>query len=683
MAVSLAPAPVTNLPAGLTRFVGRRHELTKAKRLLSTTRLLTLTGPGGVGKTRLALQLAAEVQRAFPDGVWLVELAELTEPALLGHTVAEALGLREQSGHWRLATLTDHLTGRHLLLILDNCEHLVDACAVLVDQLLRTCPQLHMLATSRQPLSITGEHILPVPPLPVPDSDQLPPPEALARYDAVTLFLDRATSAVPSFRLTADNHAAVARLCQALEGIPLALELAAVRLRALSASQILDRLTDRYALLSAGSRSAPSRQQTLRACIDWSFELCSPAERMLWARLAVFAGGFELDAAEGICSDDQLPREAVFDLVAALVDKSILIREERDAHIRYRLLETIRQYGQEKLREGGELATWRRRHRDWYAELVARPPGMCFGVWLGSFRRRWIRAGGAAWALSARWAGRCSSGGWCVLSAGGVSAADGRSGGPGARRSGQGRVAAGMFLRPLALPVSRRGACRVECRGAVAGHPKVLPGRPGPAARLIHVRGLPPPGMQVADRWRCAGGASPARSAGAGQLPCPDGDHCEPEAVHGDCHQHERCSDRAAPDLVVAEERARGVREPGRVLQRPDEGNPGSHGYRPGGREGGAAAGVQPARPQVSLHAGGGGGQRPEPAAGGCGHEVEVDVVAVGRRPGQVHGGGDGNADGGRKPRAPGEPAPPVLREQDIGHDCRTDEDRLLHCHSR
>jgi len=268
MAVSLAPAPVTNLPAGLTRFVGRRHELTEAKRLLSTTRLLTLTGPGGVGKTRLALQLAAEVQRAFPDGVWLVELAELTEPALLGHTVAEALGLREQSGHWRLATLTDHLTGRHLLLILDNCEHLVDACAVLVDQLLRTCPQLHMLATSRQPLSITGEHILPVPPLPVPDSDQLPPPEALARYDAVTLFLDRATSAVPSFRLTADNHAAVARLCQALEGIPLALELAAVRLRARFLARCSLRLLRRPRWTAGGAHGRVGRARVNVQLLD-------------------------------------------------------------------------------------------------------------------------------------------------------------------------------------------------------------------------------------------------------------------------------------------------------------------------------------------------------------------------------------------------------------------------------
>ena len=386
MAVSLASAPATNLPVGLTRFVGRRHELTEAKRLLATTRLLTLTGAGGVGKTRLALHLATEVQRAFPDGVWLVELAELTEPALLGHTVADALGLREQSGHWRLATLTDHLTGRHLLLVLDNCEQLVDACAVLVDQLLRTCPQLHVLATSRQPLSITGESILPVPPLPVPDPDRLPPPEALARYDAVTLLLDRAASAVPGFRLTADNHAAVARLCQALEGIPLALELAAVRLRALSASQILERLTDRYALLSTGSRSAPSRQQTLRACIDWSFQLCSAAERTLWARLAVFSGGFELDAAEGICADDQLSRQTILDLIAALVDKSILIREEHGVHIRYRLLETIRQYGQERLHEGGELTVWRCRHRDWYAELVAQVAS----DWISPRQAEWL-----------------------------------------------------------------------------------------------------------------------------------------------------------------------------------------------------------------------------------------------------------------------------------------------------
>jgi non-specific serine/threonine protein kinase len=280
------------------------------------------------------------------------------------------MGLRERANRQRATTLAEHVRSRHLLLVLDNCEHLLDQCAALVDELLRRAPKLHVLATSRQPLRVAGESVLAVPPLSVPDPDRIPSAEALAQYEAVNLFLDRATAALPSFELTADNHEAISRLCHALDGMPLALELAAVRLRAFSPEEILARLNHPYALLTTGSRSAPKRQQSLRASLDWSFELCSVEERTLWSRLAVFSGGFELDAAEDICSGDSLSREAVFDLVASLVEKSILLREEHGAVVRYRLLETIRGYAEQHL-DGGELATWRRRHRDWYSNLVA------------------------------------------------------------------------------------------------------------------------------------------------------------------------------------------------------------------------------------------------------------------------------------------------------------------------
>ncbi|KXF56488.1 LuxR family transcriptional regulator [Rhodococcus sp. SC4] len=374
-----------NLPSELTSFVGRRREMTDARRLLTVTRLLTLTGIGGVGKTRLALRIAVDAQRAFDDGVWLVELGELQDETLVTDAVTAALALRDPTTRPALETLLGYFRDRRVLLVLDNCEHLVDAVARMADALLRACPELRILATSREPLGIGGEMVMRVPPLTVPDPDRQPSLQGLPRYEAVTLFTDRAVAAVPEFGLNEGNQGAVAGICQRLDGLPLPIELAAVRLRAMSAEQILQRLTDRYRLLTAGVRGAPSRQQTLRLCIDWSYELCSAQEQELWGRLAVFAGGFELDAAESICAG-QLSAEYLLDLVAALVDKSILIREEAGAVVRYRLLETLREYGREKLQETGEYAALRRRHRDWYQQLALRAET----EWISSRQQDWI-----------------------------------------------------------------------------------------------------------------------------------------------------------------------------------------------------------------------------------------------------------------------------------------------------
>jgi predicted ATPase/DNA-binding CsgD family transcriptional regulator len=359
-----------NLPTDVTQFLGRRLELAEIKQRFGDTRLLTLTGPGGVGKTRLALRLSGDMRRAFRDGVWLVELAELQDPNLLGHTVGAALGLREQSATWQVGALADHLAQRQMILLLDNCEHLLDACAELVDTLLRACPHLRVLTTSREPLGISGESVVVVPPLSVPQSDGANSIAVLSQCDSVALFLDRAIGVDPAFALTKENCSSLARLCQMLEGIPLALELAAVRLRSLSLDDMVDRMSNPYRLLTRGSRTAPRRQQTLRASIDWTFDLCAPEERMLWTRLSVFAGSFELDAAEGVCSGDGLVQDSILDLVTALVDKSVIIKRE-GVKARYQMLETIRQYGEEQLIAADDSARWRRRHRDWYATLVA------------------------------------------------------------------------------------------------------------------------------------------------------------------------------------------------------------------------------------------------------------------------------------------------------------------------
>ncbi|MFD7044904.1 ATP-binding protein, partial [Rhodococcus jostii] len=384
----MAPAgrgKVGNLPLELTVFVGRRRELTEARRLLSVARLVTLTGVGGVGKTRLALRVAANVRRAFGDGVWLVELGELHDAELLADTVVAALGLREQSSSPSLELLAAHVADRRMLLVLDNCEHMVEAAAVLAETLLRRCPELRILATSREPLGIGGDAVMRVPPLTLPASDRPPSLHGLAGYDAITLFAARAEAAAPGFALSEENRFTITRICQRLDGLPLAIELAAARLRVLSPQQILDRLTDRYRLLTAGGRGAPLRQQTLRLSIDWSYDLCEPEEQQLWAWLSVFAGGFELAAAESLCAGF-LAREDVLDVVARLVEKSILIREDAGAVARYRLLDSLREYGRQKLQDTGEDAALRRRHRDWYQWLVLRAEA----EWIGPYQLEWI-----------------------------------------------------------------------------------------------------------------------------------------------------------------------------------------------------------------------------------------------------------------------------------------------------
>jgi len=360
-----------NLPAELTSFVGRRRELTDAKALMATSRLVTLTGMGGVGKTRLARRLAADVHRAFPDGVWQVELAELHEPALVAVSVAQAVGLRDPQGQWTIGSLQERLADKHLLLVLDNCEHLVDACAVTADALLRGCPSVHIVATSRQPLAIDGEQVLALAPLPAPDPEQPGELSRIGDFDAVRLFADRAAATLPGFALDAGNRGAVAELCRRLDGLPLALEFAATRVRALSPVEIVARLDRDARLSSHGSRLAPARQQSLRALVDWSYQLCSDDERLLWRSLSVFAGSVDLETIEWVLRATPLA-DAVVDLLVGLVDKSVLTRDEQTGGLCYRMPEAVRDFGREKLAETGEDAAARARHRDWYVELVAR-----------------------------------------------------------------------------------------------------------------------------------------------------------------------------------------------------------------------------------------------------------------------------------------------------------------------
>ncbi|MEV7966805.1 LuxR C-terminal-related transcriptional regulator [Sphaerisporangium sp. NPDC088356] len=370
---------VRRLPAEVTSFVGRRQEVADVKSLLSRSRLVTLTGVGGVGKTRLATRVAAEVQRAFPDGVWLAELAALADPDLLAHTLTEVLGIEETSTRSPAESVSEYLGDKKALILLDNCEHLLHDCALLAEELLASSPELRIIATSRQPLRIGGEQTLAVLPLPVPDSATARlSTDALAKVDAVRLFVERAEAVLPGFSVTDDNRDAVERICRRLDGIPLAIELAAVRLRALSVQQLLDWLEDRFRLLTAGSRTVSPRHQTLRALIDWSYELCTEPERLLWARTSVFRGGLDLEAAEAVCSGDGIVREDVIDLVIGLVEKSVLVREEHPSGVRYRLLETIRQYGRDRLGESGdEEALWRR-HRVYYRELASKARDQIF-----------------------------------------------------------------------------------------------------------------------------------------------------------------------------------------------------------------------------------------------------------------------------------------------------------------
>lgn len=369
----------------VSALIGRRRQLADAKRMLRHSRLVTLTGVGGVGKTKLAAGVADEVRRAFPDGVWLVELGALEGEGLLPQTVATALGLRDQSARDPTDLLCDHLRDARALLVLDNCEHILDSCAALTDRLLRAAPRLCVLATSRQPLGVYGESVLSVPALAVPEPHRALRPAAVGHYAAVRLFQRRAEEA-SDFALGPENLETVVRLCRRLDGIPLAIELAAAQLRTLTPQELLRRLEERLELSPAHTAADLPRHQTLRASIDWSFDLCSPGEQRLWARVSVFAGSCGLEAVEAVCSGDGIPEERVLDLVAGLVDKSVLIREEQGAQVRYRLLETIRQYGAERLAEAGEKPALQRRHRDWYHQLVDRAEA----DWLSPRQETWL-----------------------------------------------------------------------------------------------------------------------------------------------------------------------------------------------------------------------------------------------------------------------------------------------------
>ncbi len=375
-----------NLPLELNEFVGRGSEVTEVRGLLGNTRLLTLTGAGGIGKTRLALRLAREVLADFADGVWLVELAPLADAALVPRAVAVAIGVFERPDQPLEETLVDVLRTRRLLLILDNCEHLVNACAALVERLLSYCPYVRVLTTSREQLGISGETTWRVPSLSLPLAERSASVEDLIRSDAVRLFTQRATQAFAGFELTRGNAPAVAQVCRRLDGIPLAIELAAARVNALTVEQIAGRLDDSLGLLTAGHRTASDRQRTLRGTLDWSYDLLSVYERALLNRLGVFAGGWTLEAAEAVCAGATIKSSGVLDLLNNLVNKSLVTTEHRGKDARYRLLDPLRAYALEKLREAGDERGTQALHTGWCIQLAEHFES----EWRGPLQRVWF-----------------------------------------------------------------------------------------------------------------------------------------------------------------------------------------------------------------------------------------------------------------------------------------------------
>jgi predicted ATPase/DNA-binding CsgD family transcriptional regulator len=356
-----------SLPVERTSFVGRRTEITRVRRLLSESRLVTLVGPGGVGKTRLAIRVAGQMRHITPAGVCFVDLALVRDPALLPQQLAASLDVRDASPRWLVASIAEVLGIRRILVVLDNCEHVRDACAVLVDTLLSDCPKLRVLATSRRSLDVAGEVRFVVPPLPTPTSPEHPGTPS----DAVDLLVERAQAVTPDFTVTEANAADVAALCRRLDGLPLALELAAVRLRTLTPAQITDRLSDRLDLLQHAGPAIPERQQSLPTALEWSYRHLRPSEQILWQRAAVFVGDFDLSAAEAVCGDSALPRDAVMNALDGLVDASVVGVYRRPDRLRFRMLETIRIFGIQLLdRSDGRIAM-ARRHRDHYAQQVA------------------------------------------------------------------------------------------------------------------------------------------------------------------------------------------------------------------------------------------------------------------------------------------------------------------------
>jgi predicted ATPase/DNA-binding SARP family transcriptional activator len=432
----LSQRPRTNLPASLASFIGREKELTEVRGLITMQRAVTLTGSGGAGKTRLAIESASGLVDHFADGVWLIEFAPLTDAALIPHAVAATLGLLETGGRSIVTALIDVLHEKHRLLIFDNCEHLIDACAQLATMLLPACPQLHILATSREPLGIAGEMPFRVPPLSTPDAQHLPIIQELEHYEAVQLFVERGAAAIPAYALTADNAVAIAHICQRLDGMPLAIELAAARLKTLRAEEIAMRLDDRFRLLTGGSRMALPRQQTLRATIEWSYNLLPEAERVLLQRLSVFAGGWTLEAAEFIGADfivgtdpdvgadprvgpggnaldgsgvdTRIDPYNVLDLLTRLADKSLVNADRAQGQeTRYRMLETIRQFAREKLLESGGDEAIRDRHLDYYLRAANRMKPELFGpkelIWLTWLEHEWDNLRAAmGWSLDKR-----------------------------------------------------------------------------------------------------------------------------------------------------------------------------------------------------------------------------------------------------------------------------------------
>ncbi len=371
----------------MTPLVGRRRELETIKRLLEGHRLVTLTGVGGAGKTRLARRVTADLARVYKDSAWVVELADVQDPDLLGHNVARAVGIQVKSADFDPAQLIAFFADRRALLTIDNCEHLAEACAVLIEELLVSCSGLRVLATSQRALGLTAESLFQVPPLTMPSPGATVPPDGLGQYESISLFVDRAAAIHPDFEVTADNAGSIVELCRALEGIPLALELAAARTRVLSPQAMVDRLEDRYQILTRGFRgNVPDRQRSLEASVSWTHDLCSEAERRLWADLSVFRGGFGLDAAEAVAGAD-LPGASFLDVLDSLVERSVVHRhDDGGGRVRFRMLETLRLYGERELEREGRLDDVRRRHRDHFLERAVRFEA----EWTGARQLAWL-----------------------------------------------------------------------------------------------------------------------------------------------------------------------------------------------------------------------------------------------------------------------------------------------------
>jgi predicted ATPase/class 3 adenylate cyclase len=406
-----------NLPAQLTSFIGREKEIADVKRELSGHRLVTLTGSGGTGKTRLSLQVAAELLDQFPHGIWFVELAPLSDPELIPQIILATTGLNEQAGKPAVELLKEYLRDKRSLIVLDNCEHLVDASAKVTDILLNAAPELKILASSREALGVRGELSYPVPSLSSPDIKNLPVIEKLSQYEAVRLFIDRASLVSPNFAVDKDNAPFIAQICYHLDGIPLAIELAAARVKMLTVEQISNRLDDRFRLLTGGARTALPRQQTLRALIDWSYDLLSENERLLLCRLSVFSGGWSIEAAEAVCAGEGIDAYDVLDLLTQLVNKSLVVVIEKpqtnlkplssQGDLRYRMLETIRQYGHEKIFEANESEKIRARHFDYYLKMAKHLLPEFFGskelVWMAWLDEEWDNLRTAVeWSIESR-----------------------------------------------------------------------------------------------------------------------------------------------------------------------------------------------------------------------------------------------------------------------------------------